>query len=148
MLVFFLKELPRRRMIEGYAEQLAVDPVTIENALIMMRRASLMIRRLDAYFDRQGLSQLRFLFMIVIDREEDRDSLTVGEITERLDVSGPVVARTLRTLLEDGLVSKTSDKTDSRIRHVGLTPLGKERLTFVMPGYFQIIAEEMEDHAP
>lgn len=148
MLLFFLKELPRRRMIEGYAEQLAVDPVTIENALVMMRRASLMIRRLDAYFDRQGLSQLRFLFMIVIDREEDRDSLTVGEITERLDVSGPVVARTLRTLLEDGLISKTSDKTDSRIRHVGLTPLGKERLTSVMPGYFQIIADEMEDHAP
>lgn len=146
--MFFLKELPRRRMIEGYAEQLAVDPVTIENALVMMRRASLMIRRLDAYFDRQGLSQLRFLFMIVIDREEDRDSLTVGEITERLDVSGPVVARTLRTLLEDGLISKTSDKTDSRIRHVGLTPLGKERLTSVMPGYFQIIADEMEDHAP
>lgn len=146
--MFFLKELPRRRVIEGYAEQLAVDPVTIENALVMMRRASLMIRRLDAYFDRQGLSQLRFLFMIVIDREEDRDSLTVGEITERLDVSGPVVARTLRTLLDDGLVSKTSDKTDSRIRHVGLTPLGKERLTAAMPGYFHIIAEEMEDLAP
>ena len=142
--MFFLKELPRRRMIEGYACQHDVDPEMIENALVMMRRASLMIRRLEAYFDREGLSQLRFLFLIVIDREEDRDSLTVGEITERLDVSGPVVTRTLRTLLDEGLVNKTSDETDSRIRHVSLTPLGKERLASLMPGYFQIIAEEME----
>lgn len=54
-LVFFLKELPRCCVIQGYAGQLTVDPVTIENALVMMRRASLMIRRLNAYFDREGL---------------------------------------------------------------------------------------------
>lgn len=141
--MFFLKDLPSRRMIEGYAGRFGVDPASVEDGLAMMRRASLMIRRLDAYFDGHGLSQLRFLFLIVIDREAERDSLSVGEITERLDVSGPVVARTLRALLEAGLVTKAADEADSRIRHVALTERGKERLEAVLPGYFRIIAEEM-----
>lgn len=145
--MFFLKDLPTRRMIEGYAAHHAADPGTIRDGLAMLRRASLLIRRLDTYFAQHGFSQLRFLFLIVIDREEKRDSLTVGEITDRLDVSGPVVARTLRTLLEDGLVTRTPDPDDSRIRHIALTPLGQARLAQILPGYFGIIAEEMQDGA-
>lgn len=146
--MFFLKDLPTRRMIESYSGYYDTGPETIRDGLALLRRASLLIRRLDAYFARHGFSQLRFLFLIVIDREEDRDSLTVGEITERLDVSGPVVARTLRTLLDDGLVTKVTDENDSRIRHIALTPEGRERLTTILPGYFRIIANEMEGEDP
>lgn len=146
--MFFLKDLPTRRMIESYSGQYDTDPDTIRDGLTLLRRASLLIRRLDAYFARHGFSQLRFLFLIVIDRETDRDSLTVGEITERLDVSGPVVARTLRMLLDDGLVTKMTDEDDSRIRHIALTPEGRDRLTAILPGYFRIIADEMDGKAP
>lgn len=146
--MFFLKDLPTRRMIESYSGHYDTDPETIRDGLTLLRRASLLIRRLDAYFAQHGFSQLRFLFLIVIDRETDRDSLTVGEITERLDVSGPVVARTLRMLLDDGLVTKMTDEDDSRIRHIALTPEGRDRLTAILPGYFRIIADEMDGKAP
>lgn len=142
--MFFLKDLPSQQMVQGYAEAHGVETETIASGLAMMRRASLMIRRLESYFSERGLSQLRFLVLIVIDREPDRDTLTVGELTERLDVAGPVVARTLRLLLEDGLIAQAKDSRDARVKHVGLTGIGKETLDALLPGYLAIIAEEMQ----
>lgn len=142
--MFFLKDLPSQQMIQGYAEANGVAMETIASGLAMMRRASLMIRRLESYFSDEDLSQLRFLVLIVIDREPNRETLTVGEITERLDVAGPVVARTLGVLLKDGLVSQAKDARDARVKHVGLTRIGKERLDALLPRYLAIIAEEMD----
>ncbi|WP_232628127.1 MarR family winged helix-turn-helix transcriptional regulator [Methylobacterium sp. Leaf118] len=141
--MFFLKELPSRQMIDGYAEAHGVATETIAAGLAMMRRASLMIRRLEAFFGEHGLSQLRFLVLIVIDREPERNRLTVGEITDRLDVAGPVVARTLRALLDEGLITQAKDDRDARIKHVGLTLAGKAKLVGLLPGYMSLIAEEM-----
>ena len=141
--MFFLKDLPSARMIEGYAAAHGVPAQAVGEALTMMRRASLLIRRLESYFADHGLSQLRFLFLIVIDREPDRETLTVGEITDRLDVAGPVVARTLRTLERDGLVAAAKDRSDARAKHVRLTDEGHATLERLLPGYFAILADEM-----
>lgn len=142
--MFFLKELPSRQMVDGYAGTYGVAADPVVQGLSMMRRASLLIRRLESYFAHHGLSQLRFLFLIVIDREPSRDTLTVGEITARLDVAGPIIARTLRTLETEGLVVVTKDDLDARTKHVGLTDRGSMALEQLLPGYFAIIAEEME----
>lgn len=143
--MFFLKDLPTRQMVEGYALSHGVNPSTIEDALSMMRRASLLIRKLETYFSEHDLSQLRFLIMIVIDREPYRDALTIGEITERLDVKGPVITRTIKVLIEDGLVSVERDEEDGRTRHVSLTAAGKAKLAKVMPGYLHLIEAEMTE---
>lgn len=141
--MFFLKELPSHQMIAGYTDTAGVPADTVAQGLSMMRRASLLIRRLERYFARHDLSQLRFLMLIVIDREPDRATLTVGEITARLDVAGPIVARTLRALLAENLVVVTRDDGDARTKQVGLTAAGKATLDRLLPGYFAIIAEEM-----
>lgn len=142
--MFFLKELPSRQMIDGYAGTYGMPADSVARGLSMMRRASLLKRRLESYFAQHGLSQLRFLFLIVIDREPERDTLTVGEITARLDVAGPIVARTLRALETEGLLVVTRDDLDARTKHVGLTDRGSALLAQLLPGYFAIIAEEME----
>lgn len=141
--MFFLKDLPSRQMIDRYSGEHDISVETIAEGLAIMRRASLMIRRLERYFADHGLSQLRFLILIVIDREPERSALTVGEITSRLDVAGPVVARTLRTLLDDGLVTVGRDDGDARTKHVGLTATGRQALYALLPGYFAIIGEEV-----
>lgn len=138
--MFFLKDLPSRQMIEGYSNEYGFDIDGAANALSLMRRASLLIRQLESYFAEHRLSQLRFLFLIVIDREPERDSLTVGEITERLDVAGPVIARTLQVLVKDGLVTAERDPSDARTKHVRLTESGRKMLARLLPGYFEIIA--------
>ena len=138
--MFFLKELPSRQMVDGYADQFAdVDVAQVLDALRLMRRASLLIRELEAYFARHDLSQLRFLTMILIDREPERNFLTASEIAGRLDVSRPVVTRTLQSLEKAKLVAISENADDARSRNVTLTLDGKGKLEDVLPGYFAIL---------
>ena len=127
-------------MVDGYADQFAdVDVDRVLDALRLMRRASLLIRELEAYFARHDLSQLRFLMMILIYREPERNCLAASEIAERLDVSRPVVTRTLQGLERAGLIAISENSEDARSRNVTLTLSGKAKLDEVLPGYFAIL---------
>jgi DNA-binding MarR family transcriptional regulator len=142
--VFFLKDLPSRQMVDGYADRFDdVDAPKVLEVLQVMRDGSLLIRELEAYFARHELSQLRFLTMILIDREPDRDCLAASEIADRLDVSRPVVTRTLQSLEKSGLIAISDNPSDARSRNVALTPTGESKLREVLPGYFAILHRAM-----
>ena len=133
-------------MVDGYADRFdEVDPRKVLEALQTMRTASRLIRELEAYFARHDLSQLRFLTLIVIDREPDRNSLAVSDIADRLDVSRPVVTRTLQTLEKAGLIQISQSESDARSRNVSLSDSGKSMLERVLPGYFEILHRPLTD---
>lgn len=138
--MFFLKDLPSQQMVKGYADRFeGVDPAKVLSALELMRSGSILIRELEAYFAEQDLSQLRFLTLILIDREPERTTLAVSEIAERLDVSRPVVTRTLQSLERAGLIGIVVSENDARSKNVSLTRSGKSKLDVVLPGYFAIL---------
>lgn len=138
--VFFLRELPSQQMVQGYADRFeGVDAGKVLDALGMMRAGSLLIRELEAYFAQHDLSQLRFLTLILIDREPARDHLTASEIADRLDVSRPVVTRTLQGLQKAGLIVIAGNPDDARSRDVALTAAGQNKLCEVLPEYFAIL---------
>ncbi|MCW8128037.1 MarR family transcriptional regulator [Microbulbifer halophilus] len=142
--MFFLKELPSREMMERYGSRYPEMNVNaVSDALVMMRRASLLIRELEAYFARFDLSLLRFLILIIIDREPGKEALTMGEIKERVDVSKPVMTRTIKTLDSDGLVAVSHRGADRRSKLVLLTESGRRTLDKVLPGYFELIGNFM-----
>nr|WP_221239572.1 MarR family transcriptional regulator [Sphingomonas xinjiangensis] len=129
-------------MINGYTvAHPQADTNTVLATLQMMRRASLLIRRLESFFAEHDLSQLRFLALIVIDREPERDSLSASEIAERLDVSRPVTTRTLQSLAAAGLVRVEAGEGDGRFKRVALTQNGRSKLAEVLPGYFAILSD-------
>lgn len=138
--MFFLKQLPTRSMLEDYHRrypQMNIDAV--DGALHLLRRASVLMRELDAYFAAHGLSQLRFLILVVLEREPGRDSLMASEVAERLDVSRPVMTRTLQALEKDGLLSMAAHGQDGRARLISLSPAGRQALAAVLPGYYGVI---------
>jgi DNA-binding MarR family transcriptional regulator len=142
--MFFLKELPTRKMIDGYAQKYPIKKAgCIEAGLVMMRQASLLIRQLETYFAGEGTSQLKFLILIVIDREPGRNSLLASEVAERIDVSRPVMSRTLQVLLDQGLVAIADDDNDRRAKNVSLTAPGRKFLKKILPEYFKIIDDFM-----
>lgn len=142
--MFFLKELPTESMVEEYVSKTKVgNSETISEALSMMREASQLIRLVDAYFSSHNLSQLKFLILVVIDREPDIESLRQSEINRRLDVSKPVLNRSVSSLLETGLLKRIEDKEDFRAYKLALTEKGKRTLSKIMPEYFKIISEFM-----
>jgi DNA-binding MarR family transcriptional regulator len=144
--MFFLKSLPTEDMITGYTQSVpSVDPKTIGNALLMLRQASLLLRELEAYFTVHGLSQTRFLIMMVIDREPNRQFLAVGEITKRLDISMPIVTNTIKSLIKQGYVKSKFSSDDARVRLISLTIEGRIQLHKILPGYFRLIQEFAEN---
>ncbi len=142
--MFFLKELPTKAMLDKYTSDLTSnEQKSITEALSIMRQASLLVRNIETYFSIHDLSQLRFLILIVIDREPNRSSLYAHEIASRLDVSRPVLTRTLKKLIEDGLLTSSNDETDKRAKKITLTKKGITCLSGVLPGYFNEINKLM-----
>lgn len=138
--MFFLKELPTKQMIEGYAQRYPIKNAdAIDKALMMMRQASVLVRQIETYFSSYGISQLRFLILVVIDREQERDNLLVSEISDRIDVSRPVITRTLQSLTRDKLIVIKADNSDGRAKQVSLTGKGRELLQEILPGYYAVI---------
>ena len=138
--MFFLKELPTDAMVSRYGSEYSVAEVEgITSTLKELRKYSLLTRKLDEYFTSHNLSQLRFLVMMVIDRELDRNCLYAYEIADRLDVSKPVLSRAIKKLLEDALLSATKDLKDSRAVSLSLTLSGQKLLKSILPDYFLIL---------
>ena len=142
--MFFLKELPTRQMLESYEARYSdMNADAVADALVLLRRGSLLMRELDAYFTVHGLSQTRFLVMIVIDREPELGGLLASEIADRLDVSRPVVTETVKALARAGLLNSAQAPEDGRAKRISLTPSGQAALSDLLPGYFAIIADFM-----
>ncbi|MEM5518652.1 MarR family transcriptional regulator [Henriciella sp. AS95] len=143
--MFFLKDLPSLDMIERYADQHAAGKAReIERTLHTLRAASRLIRLLDAYFARHDFSQLRFLILMVIDRDTQRDRFTFSEIAAKTDVSKPVMSRTMRSLVESGLLVEETDPDDGRVRHYSISPLGQDKLASLLPEYFALLTSTAE----
>ncbi len=145
--MFFLKDLPSREMLEVYKEdfpQMDVDDV--QTALILLRRASILLRRIEAYFAKHGLSQTRFLILIVLDRElkhGKQGHLLAKEIAEKLDISRPIVTNTLKSMKNNGFIKINTHAQDGRAKLIMLTDIGCEKLYAVLPGYYSILHDFM-----
>ncbi len=138
--MFFLKDLPTRDMIEGYAAQF--DDVNVEqtsSALHMLRNASLLIRKIEKYLAQHGLSQTQFLILIILHRDKSRDFQLASEIAEKMDVSKPVLSTTLKTLLKNGLILHSGTSTDARTKPINISAKGEQVLQQLLPGYFAIL---------
>jgi len=143
--MFFLKELPTKEMIERHIGIIPNEDIdSVGTALLMMKQASLLIRLLESYFKKYGLTQLRFLILMVIDRETNRHSLFAHEIAERLDISRPVLTRAVQALIVEGLLNEKINEQDKRSKQLSLTTASKKLLTKILPGYFSKLSEYMK----
>ncbi len=142
--MFFLKDLPSKKILSHYAERFVdMDVDVTMQALIMMRSASKLIRRIDNYFTEHGLSQTRFLILIVLDREIEKKSLSITEIVERLDVSKSIITNTLKSLEQQGFLAMKECSHDKRSKKVKIMARGRKKLEEVLPGYYQVINKTM-----
>jgi len=138
--MFFPKDLPTQQMLQGYRDRYpAMDIRAVDEALRLLRRGSLLMRELEAYFALYGLSQTRFLILIVIDRETAKKGLLPSEIANKLDVSRPVVTDTIKSMERACLLKSIQSVDDGRAKRVLLTPEGTAALAELLPGYFSLI---------
>ncbi len=144
VIVFFLKELPTKEMLERMHERIPdLNVDTVDRALKMLRQASVLLREIENYFSKHNFSQLRFLILMVIYRE-DRP-LLISEIISSIDVSKPVMTRTLTNLEGEKFIRMEKHHRDKRAKIVALTPEGENKLIQSLPGYYSLINRVMDE---
>lgn len=141
--MFFLKYLPTQSLIQSYSQHFpeGAEP-QIASRLELLREASLLLRELDEFFRASDFSFTRFLILVTLDRSEANGGLQHAQIVERIDVSSPVISRSLKALIDDRLVVVESDVENRRIKKNRITATGMTRLHELMPGYYKILLHE------
>ena len=138
--MFFLKYLPTQSLILNYSEHFpSGSEPQIASKLEMLREASVLLRNLEDFFRERDFSLTRFLICVTLDRADAQGGLQHSEVVDRIDVSSPVISRSLKSLIDDGFVTVESDTENKRIKRNRLTAAGRECLQSLMPGYYKIL---------
>jgi len=139
--MFFLEDLPDIRMLKGFAERFPEMEIDATAACLrLLRVASRLIRNLEAHFSRHGLSQARFLVLVVLERTAEKHLMPV-EIAKQMGISKKNTARLLNFMEDDKLIRRTSHDTDGRASVVTSTPKGRGLLEKALPGYYRVLSD-------
>ena len=71
---------------------------------------------------------------------DGRDALSPAELAERTGVTRATITGLVDTLERDGLVARTPNTDDRRMRAVSLTPRGSALLREILPEHFRRMA--------
>jgi DNA-binding MarR family transcriptional regulator len=91
----------------------------------------------DPYFARFGISASQWGILRVLQRAElkGETALSLKEVGERLFIQPPSVTGVVDRLERMGFVKRSASKKDLRVRHLSLTPQGRERMALVLEGH-------------
>ena len=116
-----------RRIRERLRQDTDLDEVDATEALAALRTASHAFRNaMDRWLERHGLSESR---MGVLWRLRHKESITLGDLAEELDVSPRNITGLIDHLEADGLVERFPDPEDRRAIRVRLAESGKQKLS-------------------
>jgi DNA-binding MarR family transcriptional regulator len=103
----------------------------------LIRTFGLLERVMTPYFAAFGISgaqwgALRCLYRA---QQENQESVTVTELSQRLLIRPPSVTGVVDRLVRDGLVSREAKATDMRVRQIRLTNKGRQIVEQVLQGH-------------
>jgi DNA-binding MarR family transcriptional regulator len=141
--MFLLNELPDRQTLKEFAQRFPeMEVETTAACLRILKVASTLFRELELHFSEHGLSQARFLALILLEREPSRRLMPV-EISRKMGTSKKNTARLLALMEEDGLITQADHQVDARATLVKITSKGAKLLTASMPGYYRVLNKAM-----
>jgi DNA-binding MarR family transcriptional regulator len=76
------------------------------------------------HFHQAGLSATQFMTLNIL--PEEGESISIGELARRMNLKPSTVARTIDSLEERAMVTRTKHASDGRVVMVGITAEGKQ----------------------
>ena len=103
----------------------------------LLRTWGLLRQAQDPYFARFGISASQWGILRVLQRAElkGETELPLKAVSERLLIQPPSVTGVVDRLERHGFVRRSLSSTDMRVRHLCLTPPGRELLARVLEGH-------------
>jgi len=142
MSIIIPKVLPKFECLQRMAQLFPqVDPSAIHALLALMRLYGDLEAAFTAHFNRHGLSQGRFIVLMLLLRESHESpgtpALSPSELADLAGVTRATMTGLLDGLERDGMVQRVPDPGDRRTIDIELTPKAREFLAAMLPDHFK-----------
>ncbi len=119
-----------------------MNPSAIKTCAELLRTGSDLLSAFESILGRSGLSQGRFLTLIVMNRTPDEE-ISPSTLAHKVGVKRATMTGLLDGLVKDGLIERRAHAQDRRKIGVRLTTGGRQVLNDLLPGYYRHIARLM-----
>ena len=139
--MFFLKDLPTDRNLHEFSARYPnMNPSALKTCAELMRTGSDLLAAFETILGRSGLSQGRFLTLIVMNRAPD-EAITPSTLAQKLGVTRATMTGLLDGLQKEGLIERQALAEDRRKVGVLLTAKGRRILDNILPDYYRHFAK-------
>ena len=139
--MFFLKDLPTDMPLQEFSRRFSnMNPSALKICAELMRTGSGLLAAFETVLGQYGLSQGRFLTLIVMNRTPDQ-KINPSSLAEKLGVKRATMTGLLDGLEKDTLVERVSDPRDRRKTGIRLTAKGRGLLNELLPDYYRLMAK-------
>ena len=139
--MFFLKDLPTDMPLREFSQRFPnMNPSALKICAELMRTGSGLLATFDTVLGKYGLSQGRFLVLIVMNRTPDKEN-NPSSMAEKLGVKRATMTGLLDGLGKDNLIERVSDARDRRKIGIRLTANGRQLLDEMLPDYYRHMAK-------
>ncbi len=141
--MFYLKDLPTDRTLEEFAERYPnMSPSALKTCAVLLRTGSDLLTAFETILGNHGLSQGRFLTLIVMNRTPNK-TINPSTLAEKVGVKRATMTGLLDGLERKGLVKRLAHPEDRRKVSIRLTDTGRQILDEMLPNYYSRIAKLM-----
>jgi len=141
--MFYLKDLPTDRTLGEVAKRYPnLDPSALKTCVVLLRTGSDLLTAFETILGKHGLSQGRFLTLIVMNRTPKK-AINPSTLAEKVGVKRATMTGLLDGLERKGLIERVAHPEDRRKLGIRLTKKGRQLLDEMLPGYYDYIGKLM-----
>jgi len=141
--MFYLKDLPTDRTLGEFAKRYPdLDSSALKTCVVLLRTGSDLLTAFESILGKHGLSQGRFLTLIVLNRTPNK-AINPSILAEKVGVKRATMTGLLDGLERKGLVKRLAHSGDRRKVSIRLTETGRQALDEMLPDYYSRIAKLM-----
>ena len=139
--MFFLRDLPTDRNLREFTTRYPnMNPSALKTCTELMRTGSDMLASFERILNQIGLSQGRFLTLIVMNRTPS-EAINPSTLADKLGVTRATMTGLLDGLRKQGLIERQIHPEDRRKVGVFLTDSGHRTLDKILPDYYRCFAK-------
>ncbi len=142
--MFYLKDLPTDQALEEISKRYhELDPSALKTCATLLRTGSDLLTAFENLLSRHGLSQGRFLTLIVLNRTPDK-AINPSTLAQKVGVKRATMTGLLDGLEKNELIKRLAHQKDRRKISIQLTDAGRNVLDKMLPNYYSHIAQLMK----
>src|ERR1051325_11396732 len=142
--MYTLRDVPKYENIRALASRYReLEPASSAAFVLLLRVASDFLATTEDYLAEHGLSQGRFIVLMLLNRTADLPQ-NPCVLAEKAGVTRATMTGLMDGLVRDELVAREISSDDRRMLEVRLTAKGKRFLENLTPGYFRLVKDLMK----